>query len=367
MSLRSAWLFTALLVTALLFTRENSAQTPPAPTPADAPKPPTDAEKEQVRAFGSDGIKLYEAGKLEEAIVQFRKANAIYPTPQGTLYMARCHAKLGRLVRAREIYTDFTFQKAPPNASQNARDAHAVAEAELENLRARIPTLTIVLVGTLPPDAEVSLDGVILPAAELASKDVDPGTHTIVAKRKSVLSSAASKTSAGSELVVERSVTLAESQRLHIELELRPARRNEPPAPEQPTAIPGGSPAPDPVSNEPGGATPPGAGSRTLPIVAFATGTLSLGVGIATGITALGKAGDLKARCPAKRCAPEDEAVARDAHTLATISTVGFMAGGLAVGAGALLLIVRKPAPNLAVSSIQVRAGVASLEVAGTF
>src|SRR4029079_15478545 len=129
------------------------------------------SDKEQARSFGSEGITLYEAGKFQEALAHFHKANALYPTTQGSLYVARCNAKLGHLVRARDLYTDIVYSTPPKAASQNVRDAHAAAATELDALRPRIPTLTTVLGG--PPSAvQVTIDGAGVPASELTDRSV---------------------------------------------------------------------------------------------------------------------------------------------------------------------------------------------------
>ncbi len=111
---------------------------------------PHGRRKDEARGYARQATELYEAGKLEEAFVLFRKANALYPTPQGKLYVARCHAKLGHLLLARDLYTDLAFTVPPAGASQNVRDAHAAAQTELDALRPRIPALTLVLVGGPP-------------------------------------------------------------------------------------------------------------------------------------------------------------------------------------------------------------------------
>jgi hypothetical protein len=64
-------------------------------------------------------------------------------------------------------------------------------------------------------------------------------------------------------------------------------------------------------------------------------------VGAVTGLLALSKANDVKSRCDAGHCPAEDESKANSAKTLATVSTIGFVVGGVGVGAGAFLLIRR--------------------------
>lgn len=359
MTLRSACLRTAIVTATLLCAGTSAAQAPSA-TPAAAPKPVSDADKEQARTFGREGITLYEDGKLEEAIVQFRKANALNPTPQGALYLARCYEKLGRLMRARDLYTDIVFKVPPPTATQNMRDAHAAAQTELDTLRPRIPELTVVLTGNPPATAEVTIDGTVVPAADLTGRNLDPGAHTLrLVSRGKVLT--------------ERTVTLSEGQRARIELSVPAATLHVLSSPELYETPSTSRPAAPPplVPIEPGSdQTSPSTGRRVLPFVALGAGVVGLGVGIGTGVAALEKADEIKQKCgPTTRpCSKYLEPTWRDANTFGTASTAGFIAGGIGVGVGALLLLLlRNPSRAPSASNLKMNVGLGSLEVEGTF
>src|SRR5262249_23492826 len=146
----------ALFGAALVFVHEGRALAQPEDVAFDTTRTPTEAEKENARAFGREGITLYEAGQYKEALEQFREASALSPTPQATLYMARCHAKLGQLIRSLGLYS--LLGDPGPDASKNARDAYAAAQEGRKALIQRIPRLTIAMPAELLAGSDVTLD-----------------------------------------------------------------------------------------------------------------------------------------------------------------------------------------------------------------
>jgi hypothetical protein len=91
---------------------------------------------------------------------------------------------------------------------------------------------------------------------------------------------------------------------------------------------------------------------RTVGLIAGATGIVGLAVGSAAGLVASSKWSSARSACGSPTsCANHDEALAeRDsATTAATISTVTFVAGGVALAAGAALFIL---APKKSVGAV---------------
>jgi hypothetical protein len=76
-------------------------------------------------------------------------------------------------------------------------------------------------------------------------------------------------------------------------------------------------------------------------LVAFGVSAVALGVGGVAGAMSLSNVSDLRGRCPANRCAPEQQREIDSTKTLGTVSTVGFAAGGAALAVGAVLLLLR--------------------------
>ena len=353
MPVRFTRLSAAALGAALLLASPAGAQTPPAPAPPAAQKVPTAAEKDEARALARQATELYEAGKLEDALALFRKTNTLYPTPQGQLYIARCNARLGRLVLARDMYTELVFTALPAGASQNVRDAHAAAQTELDALRARIPSLTVLLVGAPPAELLVSLDGDVVPASELTERNVDPGQHVIKVR---------GQTAATGGILAERTVTIGEGQRMKIEIDLRSAAG--------PTASAGPTATPPPGSAAPDVGPASGVGTgRVLSLAVLGLGAVGLGLGVGAGVAALGKADEIKAGCDpvTRQCPASLEPTHREAGALGTASTIGFIAGGACAATGALLFFLLPPRAGAPTGSLQVRVGPASLRVEGAF
>lgn len=112
-----------------------------------------------------------------------------------------------------------------------------------------------------------------------------------------------------------------------------------PAAPEPAPAAPAPAPAPAAdVAEE----KPASKGSILPAAIAFGVAGIGLGVGAVTGGMTFGKVGDLESKCgDSKRCPLDQESTYDSAHTLATVSTVGFVIGGVAAAAGVTLLILR--------------------------
>jgi hypothetical protein len=93
--------------------------------------------------------------------------------------------------------------------------------------------------------------------------------------------------------------------------------------------------------SEPGADTGGGKGSmnKTLALVAFGVGGAGLVVGGITGLIALGKAGDLKDKCPDKSCPASEQDNVDSYKSMGTISTVGFIVAGVGGAAGLILLL----------------------------
>jgi hypothetical protein len=87
-------------------------------------------------------------------------------------------------------------------------------------------------------------------------------------------------------------------------------------------------------------------GSRkTLAYVAVAAGGAGLVLGGVSGALALGKRGSLddSASCKGDVCLPSQQAEVDSLDTLRTVSTIGFVAGGVLAATGVVLLLTAPP------------------------
>lgn len=210
--------------------------------PALAEAQPPVSDKETARALAERGFELLEQGEPEKAIVSFKMAERRFHSPVHQLFIGRAETKLGRFVEAIHTYETLLAEKFPANAPKPFLDAQEEAKKELEALKARTPSIKIVIAGVPPAQAKVMIDEVILPPGEIGVvKRMNPGKHTIVATAPD----------AGE---VEKTVTLAEGTAVHtVELSLETR------------------------------------GVSIPAVVAFSLGGVGLVVGAATGVAYIGK------------------------------------------------------------------------------
>lgn len=142
---------------------------------------PSPADLETARGLFKEGRELRAAGRLREALEKLSAAHAVGHTPITGLELARTHVELGELIEARE--TCLGVARLPVLADESARStaAREGAAALAEDLRKRIPSITVRL-ASAGTEGEVRVDGHPLPAALLGEpRKVNPGHHEVVA------------------------------------------------------------------------------------------------------------------------------------------------------------------------------------------
>jgi hypothetical protein len=263
-------------------------------------------------ALGREGVTLYNEQRWMEAYDRFALAERTTHSPVFQLYMARCKRNLGALLEAEDVFRTVGSAKLAEDAPKAWHQARLEAQAELELVAERIPTLRIVVEGSR--QAEVTVDGKAVDHTKRSALPVDPGTHVVAA-------------SAGPSRVA-RTITVVEKER---EREVRLSLGG--------TRVAGGGVAPtgdaraDPSPAE-GGSYLPGA-------IVTSIGAAGLLAGVITGVLALNKAREIEQNCVDNSCLRSDEPAGRNARSLATASTVSFVAGGVLAATGIVLLIVR--------------------------
>ncbi len=137
------------------------------------------------------------------------------------------------------------------------------------------------------------------------------------------------------------------------------------------TAAPKQAPTPQTVSGTPPPAMPeekgPGMGTqKVLAIVTGSVGVVGLGLGTAFGVMAMSKKSDAQNACPANPC-PTQDGVNKwsSAGSSATISTIGFIVGGVGIAGAAVLWFTAPRSSSGAVT--QVGIGPGSLQLRGTW
>lgn len=313
----------------------------------------SDEQRAAARSLATEGATAFNEGRFKEAVDYFGKAESLMHAPPHLLFLARAHAKLGQLVKAREAYLKIVKETLAANSPKAFRDAQVAAEAEVRDVEPKIASLTIRIEGGEgATDIAVMVDGVALPNVLVGlAQPIDPGTHRIEA--------GATGLRAPSE-----PVTLAEGEKKSVVLKLE-AAPGAAPLVAAPAAAPGAAAAPAPgatpapaVAAQPAG--PPttdagtkkssGGGLRIGSYVAFGVGAVGLAGGTIFTLQSSGKRKDADAAfagCSAEpggchqddpRSAQTDE-LDRDADSKKTLGIVGFVVGGVGVAAGVTLLV----------------------------
>jgi hypothetical protein len=280
----------------------------------------SEADKNQARILGQEGQTALDAKDFKTAEDKFRRAYALYPNaPTLALGLARSLAANGHYVAAEETYNKMIRDGAPAG---NQVFAKAVddAKAEIAGVSAKVGYATLNVTG--PDTSKVTLDGQPLAWAALGTKrPVDPGDHTLTA-------------TADGYKPAESKFRVDPGKEATASLTMEKDASAPAVVPPTTTPPPGGDTTPQ-VS------TKGGSMNKTIGFVALGIGGAGLLVGTITGIIALGKHGDLKDKCTLANngCPPDQQDALDSYHSMGTISTIGFIVGGIGAAAGAVLIL----------------------------
>jgi hypothetical protein len=109
-----------------------------------------------------------------------------------------------------------------------------------------------------------------------------------------------------------------------------------------------------------------GSTQRTLGIVAGGIGLVGVGLGTFMGLKASSSWSDAKKECQAfpNQCSPKGISLKKDASSQATLSTVGFIVGGVGLAAGAVLFFT---AGSGKAETVAIGVGPGNVSIKGTF
>jgi hypothetical protein len=317
-ALRACLVLTTSLLLAMPATSSAQTAQPPAlsgaPSGATAPSgPPSAADLESARELFKEGRELRQNGDLRRALERFKAAHAYGQTPVTGLELGRTHIQLGELVEGREVLLSVARIKVQPDETEKSAAARTEAADLAEEVKKRIPTVTVKLTGVASDSVAVLLvDGFTVPIVGLTGiRKVNPGKHVVVAK-------------AGAR-EESRNIDLEESKTQDLTIDLTGAG----------AAVPVG-----PVA-------PVGSGPKQIsPVtwIGLGVGAVGIGVGAVTGIVALGKASKVDKACTSTHCPPSAKSDVDSGRTFATISTIGFAVGGAGLVAAAVgYFLLSKP------------------------
>jgi hypothetical protein len=305
------------------------------------------ATRAAARKLAEDGVAALQNGDAATAVQKLEKAHNMLKAPSVALWSARALLKRGLLVEAAERLREAS--RLPVSGDAGVQEqAKRDAEKELGELSPRIPSLVIAISGAGEAPVTVTLDGAPIPSDLLGEeRPVNPGLHRLVAKR-------------GAD---ERSldVTVTEGERKPLSIDFGSAGA-------APTAAP--TAAPDTGVSKAGASS--GAGNKTLAFVALGAGAAGLLVGGVTGGLALGKKNKLDDNdaCLDGRCTYAVESDVQSLRTFRTVSTIGFIAGGVLAATGVVLLVTSGGSERQGAAArphVALAVGPGNLQLAGSF
>jgi len=275
---------------------------------------PSSADRVTARKLAQEGYEALRAQEYATAADRFTRANALVHAPTLLRDLARAQVGLGHLVDAHDTYTQIIREGVPPNSPAPWGPAVEDAKQELAQLAPRLPWMTITVTG--PAHPRVTIDGAPIPESSLGVKrPADPGPHELRAL-------------ASGYHTAKKTIVLKEGEVVTVGFELEEAPPDAPPKSEEEAGKVSVAMVKDPAWRKP------------LTIGAFALGGAGIVVGSVTGILAITKHNQLATSCAAK-CNSTQKSTLDDFHTFGAASTISFVAGGIGVGAGVLLLLIK--------------------------
>jgi hypothetical protein len=297
---------------------------PASARPTGAPAPADPAVKAEAIAHFDRGLALYDAGAWSAALAEFVEARRLYPLHNALYQASLCLEKLERYDEALELL-DVLLGELDAAASPRVREN---VQRRIDAMRSLVGEVTIV---EAEQGAKVAIDGVVRGVGPLPGPRRVPAGERVVRVWKE-----------GFQPFEQRIVVVgAKNQRLVARLEPLARRdgRIELQAAQAATMH-----APPPVATN---AAPPSGSAWRVPVGALATGigALVTATGAAFGLKAIIDVRESDPSCPHDQCTT----VAafrqnQDAHTAAHVADIA-VPTGLAVAAGGLYLLLRRPAP----------------------
>jgi hypothetical protein len=269
------------------------------------------ADDATARALFDEGRKLMDAGKFGEACPKFEEGQRLSPGIGMKFNLAECYERLGKLASAWAAFLDVaSMSKAAGQADREAvarRRAKAL-EPDLQRLKIEVPP-TSRLEGL-----EVRRDGAIVGPGQWGTAiPADAGEHVVTA-------------TAPGRVKFQGKVSVAGAAGSVATLDI-PLLPIDPRSTEKPTSVV--------AQPQPRGGT-----QRTIGYAAGATGLVAAAVGSVFGVIAMNKYSQSSSYCyPGNQCQPDGVTLRHDAITAGNISTITFVAAGVLVAAGVVLVV----------------------------
>ncbi len=275
-----------------------------------------DAEtRTAARDLATQGAQAFDAGQYAEASDFFKRAHQLVSAPSIALMQARSLAKLGQLLEAVDVYEQTARLKLSEDAPEAYVNAVQTAHSEVEEVRARVPRLKLIVVGVSSSDgAQVTIDDRLTPAALLGvERPVNPGLHHFAVR-------------VAGQMRAARELSVVEGQSYLVELDAQPSH-----VARAPNASASLQTSASSLSTR-----------HTLGYVALGVGAVGVGFGAYTGLVALHHKSDLDSVCH-PTCPPSSADDIDQWRANRTLSWVSFGVGAAAATTGVLLLTLGRP------------------------
>jgi hypothetical protein len=284
-----------------------------------------------------EGRTAMAAGDLGKACARFADSQRLGPAAGTQLNLAECLDKRGLTASAASTYED-----AAKSAAQRGRaDWEKLARERSEVLKKLAPRVTFRVATTELDGLSLLGDGTaVQPNATIL---INPGTHKVEA-------------AARGRKPWTTTFDVKNGDALKIDVPRLLSDRGVASPPEQPPA---------PAAS--------GGGLRTLGLVLGGVGIAGIATGAVTGLLAFSAHDDAMMKCAhyPDRCPTDGTGTSANerARTMATISTIGFIAGGALLAGGTILFFAAPPrgTSGLRVSPSIGLAGSAAIAVDGAF
>jgi tetratricopeptide (TPR) repeat protein len=253
-----------------------------------------DAVKERAQELMTDGNALARAGDFGIALVKFRTAYELYPSPKLLLNMGTSLRHMGRYAEAIDTYERYLADR------DHDPERYSEVQGVLDELDRMVGSVEV---ETEEDGVRVSLDGGLLRDFERRRKvRIDPGPHTLVAEKD------------GREPTVKHFTVTARGTKRVLLLLAKP-----------------GEAASDPVPTR-----------YVLGLSLASLGGAAVVVGAVLGAVAIAKKSEGDDHCPDEGrfgglCSPEGADLNEQARTLGSVATATFITG-FVLGAGGLAL-----------------------------
>ncbi len=275
----------------------------------------TGGDKASAEALFNEGKALLANGNLAEACPKLAESLRLDSGVGTMLYLAECWERSGKTASA---WAQFREAQSVAASAKDAREK--VARARADKLEPKLSRLAIVVPKESETDGlSITRDGAEVGRALWGTEvPVDPGKHVVLA-------------SAPDKVAFEATVDLAEGgarEQVRIPL-LAAAPRAEP----KEAMLPAGR-------DKSAGGARGGRGLSTQRIAALGLGGLGVvgvGVGAFFGLHAMSSIDQANAHCDDRFCNAAGLSLRDDAKSEATVSTIAFAAGGLAIAGGVAL------------------------------